>query len=128
MVAERPSFSEVDGLFLRALMVFKLSERRKESRVDFILTHFISEFIFQWLGGGDWPQQSSQLLSVGLDYVWTRSLILSKTQLMRREMKSASRPSVFVVICDTFTPRFFVYSSPFCAGSLEKGADKRIHW
>lgn len=74
------------------------------------------------------PQQSSQLLSVRLDYVWTQSFILSKTQLMRREMKSASRPSVFVVICDTFTPLFFVYSSPLCAGSPEKGADKWIHW
>lgn len=66
------------------------------------------------------PQQSSQLLSVGRDYVWTQSLILSKTQLMRREMKSALSHSVFVVICDTFTPLSSLFIPPPSAQVLWK--------
>lgn len=100
-------------------------QKREQSEFYF----FVFDFWTHFPVARKWrlPQQSSQLLSLGLDYVWTQSLILSKTQLMRREMKSALSPSVLVVICDTLIPLLPLFIPPPHPGSVAKGADKRIH-
>lgn len=85
---------------------------QKREQSEFYFNSFYFWIYFPAAGRWWLPQQSSQLLSVGLDYVWTQSLILSKTQLMRREMKSALSHSVFVVICDTFTPLTSLFIPP----------------
>lgn len=110
-LARRLTFSQGDGLFvgLHGLRII-WAQKREQSEFYFNSLYFWIYFPparQRWL-----PQQSSGLLTVGLDYVWTQSLILSKTQLMRREMKSALSHSVFVVIWGTFTPLSSLFLPP----------------